>query len=454
MFGMLLVVAVFYANVFASPAFAQSEGNNAICSDSSAPAGSTTCAATGQPKASFSAAYIDAVPFSTTTNDICVTLFDIISNASFVSGTVVDARGINSSNSKVDASNQDLLCADTPWVQGSSSTTHAATILLPATTIELSVQWALPSGTRIIGEGAGGSGTGTTTLAACDSSSCSGTFPSDIAILKMGAVASSTGVSIENLAINGNSITGGIGITNSASGQLSYVRHVSLYNFLGTGLLVTTGGGNSGPYSDISFTAGGSNSICVSIQGATTTTSGFEGITCSGPASSPFPTNAIVVDAPNNMVRDIQVSGFTNGVTVGNSSTVPVHSVVLSNVQGGANVTHVVNIANGDGTTNIVLMGINKNGATDAIQDQTLPSGKQLFTDASVALYVLGDEMGTAAAYSRFTTSTSANVVNWSVASAAPGGSCTSTGSMYTDLAGGVGSTWYACAGGAWKDIK
>jgi hypothetical protein len=432
-----------------APAFAQSEGNNAICSDS---ASSTLCAATGQPKASWSAAYIDAAPFSTTSNDICTTLFDIISPTAFVSGTVVDARGINASNSKHDSTNSDLLCADTPWAQGSSSTAHSATILLPAATIEVSAQWVLPTRTRLIGEGPGGTGAGATTLAACDSTSCTTTFPSNLAVLKMGAAAGANGISIENLAINGNSVAGVSGIANSLSQQLSYVNHVSMYNILGTGLSVAAA--NSGPYSDISFSAGGSNSICVSIQGATTNTSGFEGITCTGPTSSPFPNIAIVVNAPNNMVRDVQVSGFTNGVIVGNSTTVPVQSVVLSNIRGGAHVTNVVNIVNGDGTSNVVATGIYRNGATNAIEDQTLPSGSQLITDGSVAIYVLGDKMGGAAAYSRFTTSPDTNVVNWSVGATTPGSSCTNTGSLYSNTAGGAGTTWYTCAGGQWKDIQ
>jgi hypothetical protein len=451
--GLALTIA-FGVWVSPGPALAQSTGNNTICLNPTS--GATTCSNTST-KASWSAAYIDASPFASATTDICATLFSII-NGSLAAGTVIDARGINSTNSKHDTTNQDLLCAGTPWVQGAMSTTHAATILLPAATIEVSKQWVLPNQTRIIGEGSDGSASGRTTIAACNSSSCSGIFTSNVAILKMGTgcpAAGCTGVAIEDLALNGNSVTGAIGITNAAAHELSYVRRVNLFNIPGTGLLLTTGASNSGPYSGITFTTSTSNSICASIQAGTSNTRGIQGLTCTGPTSSPFPSNAVLVNASNNTIDDLQVSGFLNGVTVGNSAAV--QSIVLSNIKGGSHVTSVVHVSNTNAVTDLVVLGVVRNSATNAIQDQTLPTNHQLINDASVAMYVIGEKMGTTA-YSRFTTSPNANLVTWSVgtSSLTVGSTCPATGSMYSNVgsSSGVGTTWYACTGGKWANVK
>jgi hypothetical protein len=88
----------------------------------------------------------------------------------------------------------------------------------------------------------------------------------------------STGVSVENLTLDGQaqSING---ISNQYSQSNSYVNHVSLYQILGTGLLVsysgTSSATNSGPYSNLDFDTGGysgtSSTVCASINGVSGT---------------------------------------------------------------------------------------------------------------------------------------------------------------------------------------
>jgi hypothetical protein len=90
-------------------------------------------------------------------------LFAIINATGYpTAGTVViDARGINTTNSKHSSGN--LLCAGTPWFNGTNaSTSNPATILLPAATILISSTWILPDGSKVIGEGSGGGSSGTT----------------------------------------------------------------------------------------------------------------------------------------------------------------------------------------------------------------------------------------------------------------------------------------------------
>jgi hypothetical protein len=63
-------------------------------------------------------------------------------------------------------------------------------------------------------------------------------------------------VSVENLTLDGQGQTIN-GIVNANSQAGTYVDHVSLYQILGTGLLVESNANNSGPYSNITFDTGG-----------------------------------------------------------------------------------------------------------------------------------------------------------------------------------------------------
>src|SRR5437667_6808227 len=151
---LILALALACIDAYVSPtrAFA-AEGNNANCTNSIG-SGCTT---------GMSAVFLDATPFAVPTVDICATLFSIISSSTYVGGTVIDARGLNATNSKLTCT---ASTTDTPWVQGTSSTTKASTILLPPGTIQIAYTWALPNMTRIIGEGAGATALSATVLQA------------------------------------------------------------------------------------------------------------------------------------------------------------------------------------------------------------------------------------------------------------------------------------------------
>ena len=92
-----------------------------------------------------SSSFIDASAFSG--SDFCARVYAAISYST--GGRVVDARGLNSSNTNMTCT------SGTPWVQGSNSTTHPTDLLLPAGTIVIPSTWIIPSQTSVIGEGTG-----------------------------------------------------------------------------------------------------------------------------------------------------------------------------------------------------------------------------------------------------------------------------------------------------------
>ncbi len=412
------------------------EGSNAICTNSSG-TGCTT---------GMSTAFLDATPFASPTVDICATLFSIMNASTFVGGTVIDARGLTSTNSKLTCT---AATADTPWVQGAASVTKASTVLLPPGTIQIAYSWALPNGTRLIGEGNGSTALNATLIQATTNITTG-------FMLQMGTSCPSGGcsnVSIENLSLRGNGLAAVGGITNSSSHEFSYVRQVNLFGIAGTGLQVTTGSTNSGPYSQLTFTAAASSSVCTSISGSTTSTRGIQGLTCTG--NGFLPASAILLDSPNNVIEDVRITGFTAGITVGANANV--QSAALMNITGGSSVTNLIQISNAHAVTDLAMMGLYKNGATNAIQDlETLPASKQLINDATVGLYVIGEKMGSVAAYSKFTTSPNPNAVTWSTGTSplTVDSACPSTGSMYSNTHGGANTTWYVCRGGTWANVQ
>ena len=133
--------------------------------------------------------------------------------------------------------------------------TIAATVLLPSATIIINTGWTLPSGTRIIGQGAGSD-----TSSPATTIQASSTFASTF-MIDMGSSSTTIcpanvcmGISVENLRLDGQSksITG---VLNNYSQESSYVKHVTFYQINGTGLSVgpSSPGNpvNSGPYSDL-----------------------------------------------------------------------------------------------------------------------------------------------------------------------------------------------------------
>jgi len=216
--------------------------------------------------------------------DICDTIYQVLHSASYTAA-VFDARGISTH----------MTCnLGSPWFEnGTGYVNKPSTILLPAGTITASIPWVLPTNTKLIGVAKGNvQGNGDnyileTTIVAGFSSG---------AVVQFGdsncPSSGCQGISVEHLTINGNSQTVN-GIENDNCGLLCYVDHVTMYQVLGTGLMVSgTNATDSGPYSNITFDVGSSMDTmtqCAQIKG-TNGTRGIHGITC---IASPAATNGI-----------------------------------------------------------------------------------------------------------------------------------------------------------------
>jgi hypothetical protein len=220
MFFAIVFVLVGGVSPFPTLSSAQSLGQNGAYNSSSIAVGSS--------------AFVDAYAVSTTliSPNFCSVLNYILTHSTVQSSTsaVIDARGLNSSNVS-------MTCAASPWV----GTTTAATILLPAGKIVIPQGWVLPANTRLIGVGngdvasSGGASYSGTTIQACKSgqSGCAGIGLSGT-MLSMCSSACS-GVSIENLSLDGQGQTSINGIANGYATS-GYVKNVSLFQITGTGL--------------------------------------------------------------------------------------------------------------------------------------------------------------------------------------------------------------------------
>ena len=260
MFLGTVIVIVGYLSAFPTAASAQSQGNNAVYYQSGS--SGTCCQGSG--------AFIDASVFVSAGSTFCSTLFGILNASSYPSstGTVIDARGLNSS-----ISGFSMTCAagTTPWNNGSTFVNVPSTILLPAGTIVIPVTWGLPANTALIGVG-DNIGSGTTLQAKASS------FSAGTAMIQFGSsslcTSTCSGISVENLNLDGQGQAIN-GIVNAFSQNLSYVDHVSLYQILGTGLSVSGNASHSGPYSNITFDTGAYSGVsattCASINGLSDT---------------------------------------------------------------------------------------------------------------------------------------------------------------------------------------
>jgi hypothetical protein len=445
LFFAAMVVLLMGWSISPTPLQAQSQGNNAVYSNSSTVTGST--------------AFIDASVFSLINGTIHYTDICARINAALVSlpsgtfGAVIDARGIGGSDLT------SCPTGSTPWqyVNGTfqSSSTNPATILLPSGTITTTHSWGLPNTTRLIGLGAGGPGAGVTTLQAASGSSFTW-------MLQMGgSTLCSTpcvGISVEDLALDGNGYVSS-GILNGQSQELSYVKHVRLYNLSGVGLEVQNNAQNSGPYSDISFSTANavSGTECAWIDQVSTR--GIHGLTCTGnTGTGTIPNTGVLLDGDNNSIEDVQVQGFQDGIRIGENASA--QSNVLLNIAGGTNVTNVVHIyvpPSGDTVSDLSIMGVGNGGVSSVHTIQDDLTGTTL-SDTTVGMYVLGEPVlvGTTSSsigYSRFTTSP--NAPNWGVGGTAPitgtGATCT-TGSLFTNTSGTTAAnTLFVCANGLWQ---
>ena len=403
-----------------------------------------------------SSAYIDTVGLTGGTGDVCAQINTALKSAP-AAGAVIDARGVLGSGGI-------QLCSASPWT-GTPSSGHwpPATILLPAGVIVIPGQWILPNQTRIIGHNAGpasAGGAGNTTIRACVKgvNGCTAAF-SGSEMIVMGSSATvdncastgCTGIGIEDLWLDGQGIASLSGLYNNFAVDLSYAKHVNLYQILGNGLWLTGTSQNSGPYTDIGFSLGSASAtstVCVRI--ANVATRGVHGLTCSG-SSSTEPNYAVVLDASSTSIEDVEIQNFKTGVLVGAND--PARDDALLNIQGGTNVSTVVSISGGsNAVSDIAIVGVTNGGNSSAttISDNRTSPATNIKT-ATVGLYVLGDQVdasGSKLGFSRFTTDPT--VPSWSVEGAKPSPltGCT-VGSLYSNSQGtGTGSnidTWYVC---------
>jgi hypothetical protein len=404
--------------ILPSPALAQgtgSPGNNAVYDNQG------NCC-TG------SSAFVDARRWAPQGTDFCDTIHGIISNQNYpANGTVIDARGLN-------AGNATMVCAASPWGTGANK---PSTILLPAGTITIPSKWVLPGGTVLIGEGtstvSNTNGLEWTTIQACKQgiTGCTTDFTSNTPMLQFGSSAGVKGISVEQLTLNGNNL-GINGIENANSQDETYVDHVSLFQILRIGLNLHDNAQNSGPYTNITYDTNGasaSTAVCVQIKSVNGATRSIQGLTCRSANYSP---TAILLDSSNNLIRDVRIMGFNDGVLVGSQANA--QSNVLMNILGdtdriSAPPINVVHIASSASTvTDLTIVGVGNQGTgSNTITDDRTSLAAPL-ADRYVAIYAVGRSPG-AGMYSRFTTSPHA--ANWGSGAGAPGNPCP-TGSLFS----------------------
>jgi hypothetical protein len=225
----IFVVLFCWLSASPTPAVAQGvQGQDAVYTSSNVTVGSY--------------AFIDASTFKGSATDICGVLKFVLATVdqppNYPSGTVIDARGLNSNNTS-------MACTASPWA---GITGPPSNILLPAGTIVIPTPWVLPPQTHLIGQGDNPSSG--TVIQACTSTTCTNSF-SGTAMIEFCSASGCLGVSVEKLILDGQEQQSGGGyiggIVNQYS-QASYVDHVSLYQILGTGLSISGSASNSGPY--------------------------------------------------------------------------------------------------------------------------------------------------------------------------------------------------------------
>jgi len=484
------------------PARAQTPGNNAVYNTS----GIVTS----------SAAFIDASAV-TQGSDICATLFSIISSTNYPGhAAVIDARGISNTTGSPNM----LTCnSGSPWTQGngqrtnSNTTTNPATILLPAGTIYISTSWILPNFAQVAGEGKAA-----TVIKACSTGTagCSANFAPPAwdnswpggpangvnAMVELGSPFGTTGscgqtcfcpgglgstdcnsVGVRDFTLDGagQNING---IVNQVSQELTFVDDVALNNIEGIGLwigndanpdAVTSVGaieaGNSGPYSNLVFNAGTgalSTTECVNLQAGTR---GVHGMSCTANGT---PAAAIYLDGSNNSIEDVQITGFQDGVLIGSQalSTLATNfrNNLLLNIGAISGVTNVVHICgpnppNGSAAcaetnnpaADLTIVGASNLGVISAsittIRDDETETA---LADASVAMYVLGEQTpnGSTTQYTRFTTSP--RLPSWATGNVAitANSACTGNGSLYSRDVASTGTVLWACVNSVWTPIR
>ncbi len=449
-------------------------GNNAIyatCSSSTITVGSS--------------AFIDAGVFgsSGTGTDVCTRINTALTTTYPSTGGVIDARGINSTNSSMN-------CSINPW----SGVTAPSTVLLPAGTITItsaSAAWVLPGQTKVIGEIGNETGNIGTTLKAG--------APSLSGMIEF-CTSACSGVSVEYVILDGNELAVP-GITNQYAGDLSYVDHVGFTHFKGTGtgaaLYVASGSAtqDSGPYSNLTCQPY-STGECVDLEASST--HGIHGMTCvckassscGGGSNSTDPSACIRLNGSGNTIEDLHVEGFQDGIAVGTEPDLNVSGNTLININAGDGSGPVMNLiqvcgsfssgspcASPSTVGDLSIFGLfaeHTNGGSgitnvleDDVTDTILAANSTTAIPVTVGIYALGDSV-TNAGISRLTTSsyspgaTSLTVApTWiSASGSAPTTGGCPVGSLYSNESnsGTASNTLWVCVGpaasSAWTNIK
>jgi hypothetical protein len=254
------------------------------------------------------------------------------------------------------------------------------------------------------------------------------------------------GVEVADLALLGESLAI-TGILNQYSENLSSVRNISITGTNQAGLWIQAA--NSGPYANISYTVsqpvGTTECVFVGAVGVS-----IHGLSCTNTNTGGTPTTAVDVESNADFIEDVAVQGFENAVFVGASGTAG--SDTLVNISGNTIVGNVVHLGSSDtAVTDVTVLGVSTNGATDSIKDEQTST---TLLDGTVAMYVLGEPVtagGTIVGYTRFTSSPS--VPTWiyvgnPTPNITPPGQC-NAGSIATNYLGKVGNnnTMWVCTG-------
>jgi hypothetical protein len=415
---------------------AQSKGNNAVYNN-----------AGGGPVAS--TAFVDVSAFDTVaTDDICTKMHGALASIP-KGGTLVDARGINISNSANDGSGH-LTCSSNPW-NGISKPSKA---LLPTGTIIITTSWILPDQTQVFGEGSSQTILQASTSfispmmlmgAACPNAGGTSTFAEHIGHLTLDA--------------RGQQIDG---IDNCSSQEQSYVDDVIFHGITGTGsgLLIGNGAGHSGPYTNIVFDCstgcGTQSGTCVTLPATTSgppqpQPRGFHGLNCIGNNGL---NPAIFLDGSDVSLENVTISAFSDGVLIGSGNpTVPVENDLLFNITGSSNhsLIHIASQTSSNVVNNLTLLGITSTGNTFTVEDEVTNTN---LSDTNLGMYVLGHAVG--GGYSRFTTSP--NETTWGIGPAPISSlgkqSCSRNGSLFSSTGTSTTGTLWACVGLNWVKIK
>jgi len=352
---------------------------------------------------------------------------------------------------------------DPPLVGGLGTAYKPSVILLPAGTIVINTGWILPDRTRIYGQGErpGASTSGTVIQAV----SSFGSGNPMIQLVSSTVCPTSNGgesyvcfgLSVQDLLLDGQG-QDVIGIQNENSQETGYVERVNLANITGTGLLVsTTGAQNSGPYSNIACSPGSnstSSTTCVDINGVYLMRA-VRGLTATGTTGSGQPLAAVLLDSGGVTIEDAHFEGFGTGIQIGENAIA--NGDVINNVTGGTGagpLGSVITISTSTApyaVTNLSILGVSSLGATDSIVDHLTST---TLTDSYVGAYFVGEPLSTSNSgpFTRFTTSPSAPT--WGVGTSSVSGEvCSSNGSIFSNTAGGAGSTLYVCVSGHWRDV-